>query len=286
MFGQDCGQAPFISKHTRPRCSGELCLLCWVTDTNMIFKQVQLYLFPFSCSTCMSTVLAKAAHSLYFWAATPKIPTAFYFDKQNQHVFAEFNRKPAQEKTKLWKNISSLNQTAQQFCQQFCQQFHSNCSAVWPNCSAVSPKLLSSLAKLLSSFPQTAQQFGQTAQQFGETSNCSAVSLKLLSSFPQTAGQIAEQFGKIWQVCVSNLFFWCTIMTWAERTMMCVWFFLIQNYPKTWVEVLVKPCLDITDFLKSGYICHLSAGEPTCSQRHWQYFSRKKATTQEPTLLQ
>ena len=43
------------------------------------------------------------------------------------------NRKTAQEKTKLWKNIRSLNQSAQQFC----QQFH-----------------------------QTAQQFGQTAQQF------------------------------------------------------------------------------------------------------------------------
>ena len=121
----------------------------------------------------MSTVLAKAAHSLYFWAATPKIPTAFYFDKQNQHVFAEFKQE----------NCPRKNKTVKQY-----QQFE-------PNCSAVSPKLLSSLAKLLSSFPQTAQQFG---------SNCSAVSPKLLSSlgkllssFTQTAqqfGQTAEQF--------------------------------------------------------------------------------------------
>ena len=163
MFGQDCGQAPFISKHTRPRCSGELCLLCWVTDTNMIFKQVQLYLFLFSCSTCMSTVLAKAAHSLYFWAATPKIPTAFYFDKQNQHVFAEFKQE----------NCPRKNKTVKKY-----QQFEPNC---WPNCWAIWENLAS----------------------------------------------LCKQF-----------VFWCTIMTWAERTMMCVWFFWFKIIPKHGLKFL------------------------------------------------
>ena len=172
MFGQDCGQAPFISKHTRPRCSGELCLLCWVTDTNMIFKQVQLYLFPFSCSTCMSTVLAKAAHSLYFWAATPKIPTAFYFDKQNQHVFAEFKQENCPRKNKTVKKYQQFEPN----CSAVLSAVSPNCSAVWPNCSAVSPKLLSS-------FPQTAQQF---------PSNCSAVWPKLLAKLLSNLGK----FGK------------------------------------------------------------------------------------------
>lgn len=49
----------FTSKHSRPRCSGGLCLVCWVPGKKMISTQVQLYLSPFCCFTCMSTVLSK-----------------------------------------------------------------------------------------------------------------------------------------------------------------------------------------------------------------------------------
>ena len=119
----------------------------------------------------MSTVLAKAAHSLYFLTATPKIPTAFYFDKQNQHVFAEFEQENCPRKNKTVKNISSLNQSAQQFC----QQFHQTAQQFPPNCSAVSPQTAQQFGLTAQQFPPNCSSFPQTAQQFGQT--------KLLSSF-------------------------------------------------------------------------------------------------------
>ena len=103
----------------------------------------------------------------FFLTATPKIhQKTFTFISRSNMFLQNLNRKNA-NKIKTMKNVSSLDQTAQQFCQHFhqtAQQFGQTAQQFGQQ------------------FHQTAQQFGQTAEQFG----------KIFSSFTKLLSSLVK----------------------------------------------------------------------------------------------